>query len=281
MTLKKSKLAGAYPNLLLRVRIDLPQDTDVDPSIIVSWLQQYCDRRGFKVLRSTAGVHKICKRGNPHIHYHAEVDVAKVKLYKTGERYALRQDIQKDKPTFFRPYGNSFSAAVEKPKIHELMEVEDCINTFLRYPLKENIPVYIGCLGYTDGEIETMCKLANDEFQNILRQTKEKEIKDEEDRLKWTKLVRDLDNSDASTYAECCLHLLYLSKSSTDLQKTTQDRLCNLARNYARLRDLHSPDEFLQNPTHLMLYNIQNKKHSLKKQNMIGILNLAQNKILY
>lgn len=283
MTCSKNKVATDHPHYLLRVRIDLPSDTEIDPATIVAWLQQYCDRRGFKTLRSTSGIHKICKRDIPHIHLHAEVDATNVKLYKTGERYALRQDIQKEKPPFFRPYGNSFSAACEKPKYNETLGLEQSLDTFRRYPLKENLPILIGCIGYTDGEIETMSKLASDEFQIILRQEKENEIKIEEDRLKWTKLVQELDNSTASTYAECCRHLLCYSKKSTDLQKTTQDRLCNIARNYSRLRELHSPEAFLQNPTHLMLYNIDNKQMSKRDQNLMGYIDNAiyQNKILY
>lgn len=260
--LKKDTVVEDHPTSLFRVRIDLVEQAN--PAEIVSYIQRYCDKRQFQVLRSTAGIHKICDRGVPHIHYHAEINTDRCpKMFKSGERYNFRKDIQISKPSWFSPSTNAISCVVEKPKIHELMEVEECILKCLRYSLKERLPIHIGCVGFSTDEITSMTKFAYDEFQETLRQKREADLKLEEDRLKWSVVCRELDFKAPRSYRQTLLHLMRFGDKWVDYQKVNQDRLHNIARNYCRKVKIYGEETDIilcENPSHLMLFNREQEK---------------------
>ncbi len=280
--LKKDTLVADHPTSLFRVRIDLMEDAN--PSELVSWIQRYADSRKYKVLRSTAGIHKICDRGTAHIHYHAEIiENPHEKVYKAGERYNMKKTLDLERPSWYKASTNFLSCVVEKPKIHELMEVEECINKCLRYTLKENLPIDIGCVGYSTDEITSMAKFACDEFQETLRQKREASLKLEEDRLKWSVVCRELDALCPHSYRQTLLHLMRFGDKWVDYQKVNQDRLHNLARIYCRLKKLYgeSTDIILcENPSHLMLFNREQEKKLYQTKSRREINDYVENLIL-
>lgn len=280
--LKKDSVVEDHPTSLFRVRIDLKEDAN--PSEIVSWIQRYADSRKFQVLRSTAGVHKLCDRNVPHIHYHAEIKVnPHEKVYKAGERYNFKRKCEENKPSWYKASTNSLSCVVEKPKIHELMEVEECINKCMRYTLKENLPIDIGCVGYSTDDITSMAKFACDEFQETLRQKREASLKLEEDRLKWAVVCRELDSLCPHSYRQALLHLMRFGDKWVDYQKVNQDRLHNLARNYCRYKKIYgeSTDIILcENPSHLMLFNREQEKKPYMTKTRRDARDFVENLIL-
>ena len=278
--LRKTKVIEDHPTWLFKVRIDLAEG--VNPHEIVTWIQKYVESREFNVLQAVAGTHKECDRKVPHIHYHAVIDVKPtIKMFKAGERYKMKQELNQDKPSWYVPSSNALSCVVEKPKVdaNSLMSVEECINKFLRYPLKENLCLENGVVGYTPDEIVTMAKFAYDEFQETLRQRREAQLKVEEDRLKWKVVCRELDNSGIHSYRQACLCLMRFGDKWEDYQKINQDRIHNLARNYCRYAKIVTDEILLQNPTHLMLYNVDEVK--LKKGRWVDKYGCPENIILH
>ena len=77
--MKKELKDSSYNLLGFRVNYEI----DTDLQAYLSVIDSYLEHRGWKVVKSSAGVHTNSKNKHFHIHIVSQVDTA-LKIYKTG-----------------------------------------------------------------------------------------------------------------------------------------------------------------------------------------------------
>lgn len=186
-----------YPYILLGFRVNF---LEPEPSLKI--IEDYIKYRGWKIVKSSAGIHEASK--HKHYHYHLIVEPTAVKLYSTGEAYAFKKYLR-EVGQWDQLKGNH-SVKDEKIKLEEGDEdIESAENRFLRYPLKEGTPLENYCVNIN---LDLLMQTAVAQFQHLKEKIQADQLKDENNKLKWNTLCRHLDTKKPTTYIQVFTELI-------------------------------------------------------------------------
>ena len=216
-----------YPYILLGFRINL-KTADEDPSQFTAQVADYLKHRGWKIIRSSGGIHiENCK--NPHIHLHYEVCPQSLTKLYCQEKYPyniyLRENNLEIKDQAIKR---------EAPKVEEGdTDVESAVLRFLRYPLKEGKPISTSCLNI---DVDTLMLEAQAHWKLAKEQHHKDEVKKEQDKLKWNQIVKYLDDKKPTEYVEVFSELIEYTRNENPPMTT---KILNTKTiNYMKLRKL-------------------------------------------
>lgn len=187
---------------LLFFRVNLTE-TNPNKEELMNIYDDYVKWRGWDILQSSAGEHLESGHDTgPHIHIHAVVKPKTiVKTYKTGERYPFKDIYLKKNNLKIEGY----CITVKNPEVEEGdTDIVSAVNRFLRYPLKEGLALHTHCLNI---DTQTMMITAQAHYQLVLEARKKKELKGDQEKLRWNKICNHLDDSKVTTYEECFAEL--------------------------------------------------------------------------
>ena len=245
---KKTK-ATDYANFIFQARVDAPDRGHI--SNIKEFIEGYLRYRDFEVMRFTMGYHQITIEHSPHIHYHAEIKPHKA-LGKSPERYYWNKFMKMENNKSMK---NSSVNLTKPDKVEDLdpsnNTVEESILKCLRYPLKEG-----DLIDYNNIEdIQLHMKTAQAEFQFAKERKQQADDKKAQEKLRWNKIVKHLDDNAPSSYEESFSTLLdYLREENPTPSPQT---IARWAYNYCYKRRVISNDEIITNEL----------RHYVQKQN--------------
>lgn len=222
--MKKELKDSSYNLLGFRVNYEI----DTDLQAYLSVIDSYLEHRGWKVVKSSAGVHTNSKNKHFHIHIVSQVDTA-LKIYKTGERYPFNIYIKENNLKI-----GQYSIKSEGPKLEEGdTDLHSAIERFLRYPLKEGVALHSHCINI---DTDSLMQTAQAQYKLVLEAQHKDEVKQQQDKLKWNQIVKHLDDKKPTTYEEVFSELIEYTRE--DNPPVTIKVLNTKSINYMKLRKL-------------------------------------------
>lgn len=214
------------PYVLLGFRVNLIVD-DANLTSALKIIDDYLLDRGWKCIRSSAGIHRESK--NPHFHTHLVCDsAAALKLYHK-ESYPFNKYLEKNNLKI-----ESYSIKMEPPKVEEGdTDIESAVLRFLRYPLKEGNPIHSHCINI---DIQPLMLEAQAHWKLSKEQFHKDEVKREQDKLRWNQIVKHLDEKKPLTYVDVFATLIEYTRE--DNPPVTTKVLNTKTINYMKLRKL-------------------------------------------
>lgn len=202
MKVRRTQAHDDYNYQLFGFRYDLIDGFNED---FIEEIIKILEKRGYRILRKSAGINDEAKTRGTHIHFHCELEALNVLRYKTGETYAFKK-VAKDLGINFPKETKSWAISMPEAVTQTNQEAEVGVLKWLRYPLKELKPIYKHCDGI---EVEELAKLANAEYKFSLEEIEKKNLKKEEDKTRWNTLCAHVDSLQPKRYYDV-LKAIYL-----------------------------------------------------------------------
>lgn len=191
-----------YNFILFGFRYDLIDGFNED---FIEQIIKILNKRGYRILRKSAGINDEAKTRGTHIHFHCELEALNVVRYKTGESYAFKK-VAKELGISFPKETKSWAISTPEVVTQHNQEAEVGVLKWLRYPLKELKPIYKYCDGI---DVEELAKIANAEYKFSLEEIEKKNLKKEEDKTRWNTLCHHIDSLEPKSYYDV-LKAIYL-----------------------------------------------------------------------
>jgi len=189
----RAKTHEEYNYVLFGIRYDVSDGFNEN---FIEKIQLILEKRGYRILRKSAGINDDAKIRGKHIHFHCELEALNVVVYKTGESYAFKK-VAKELNIKLPQENKSWAVSTPEVATQHDQEAEVGVLKWLRYPLKELKPIRQYCEGI---DIDELAAIANAEYKFSLEEIEKKELKKEEDKLRWNKLCAHIDELQPKRY---------------------------------------------------------------------------------
>ena len=258
-----------YQYQLFGIRYDVIEDFS---SNFIEKVEQILEKRGYRILRKSAGINDEAKTRGKHIHYHCELQALNVQRYKTGESYIFKKTA---KSLGINLPSENKSWAISTPEVvtQTNQDAEVGVLKWLRYPLKELKPIYQYCEGI---DVEELSKIANAEYKFSLEEIEKKNLKKEEDKTRWNTLCAHVDSLNPKRYYDVikAIYLYTQEENPPVSMKWIADKtMCYChQRNILSVQEMlwHIGDKTLLKDTPAETANI-NRQNNLKIEHMMNL----------